>query len=140
MSDAPAQRALVVEDDPDIGQLLVHYLQKAGFTPSLLTTGRDVVARARSDQQPVFEVPHDAIEEVLRLNLHGTLIPSLVFGETMGRQRAGCIVNISSMASQRRFSSALASSRSTAPGLTPGPYRNQPSIESGRDARGSSDA
>jgi DNA-binding response OmpR family regulator len=44
-----AQRALVVEDDPDIGQLLVHYLQKAGFEPTLLTTGREVVARARRD-------------------------------------------------------------------------------------------
>jgi DNA-binding response OmpR family regulator len=40
------QRALVVEDDPDIGQLLTHYLQKAGFEPTLVTSGRDVLARA----------------------------------------------------------------------------------------------
>ena len=46
MSGHP-QRALVVEDDPDIGQLLTHYLQKAGFEPTLLTAGRDVVATAR---------------------------------------------------------------------------------------------
>ena len=31
MTATPTQRALVVEDDPDIGELLVHYLQKAGF-------------------------------------------------------------------------------------------------------------
>lgn len=49
----PTRRALIVEDDPDIGQLLTHYLQKAGFTPTLLTTGREVVARARKD---AFEV------------------------------------------------------------------------------------
>jgi DNA-binding response OmpR family regulator len=49
LTTTPPQRALVVEDDPDIGQLLVHYLQKAGFEPTLLTTGREVVARARSD-------------------------------------------------------------------------------------------
>ena len=54
MSDAPAQRALVVEDDADIGQLLTHYLQKAGFTPTLLTTGRDVVAQARRDRFDVI--------------------------------------------------------------------------------------
>jgi two-component system alkaline phosphatase synthesis response regulator PhoP len=49
-----AQRALVVEDDPDIGQLLVHYLQKAGFEPTLLTTGRDVLPRARRDRFDVI--------------------------------------------------------------------------------------
>jgi DNA-binding response OmpR family regulator len=53
MSAAPVQRALVVEDDPDIGQLLSHYLEKAGFAPTLLTSGRDVVARARRDKVDV---------------------------------------------------------------------------------------
>jgi len=50
----PTPRALVVEDDPDIGQLLTHYLQKAGFEPTLLTTGREVVARARRDKFDVI--------------------------------------------------------------------------------------
>src|SRR6266545_3073380 len=36
------------------------------------------VARARSDDRPVFDVPPDAMDEVLRLNLHGPLTPSLV--------------------------------------------------------------
>ena len=49
MTAPPAQRVLVVEDDPDIGQLLTHYLQKAGFEPTLLTSGRDVLARARRE-------------------------------------------------------------------------------------------
>ena len=49
MTANTAQRALVVEDDPDIGQLLMHYLQRAGFEPTLLTTGRDVLPRARRD-------------------------------------------------------------------------------------------
>jgi DNA-binding response OmpR family regulator len=44
-----AQRALVVEDDSDIAQLLLHYLQKAGFAATLLTSGREVVARVRRD-------------------------------------------------------------------------------------------
>lgn len=43
MSAAAPQRALVAEDDPDIGQLLARYLQKAGFTPTVVTNGRDVV-------------------------------------------------------------------------------------------------
>ena len=49
MTTPTAQRALVVEDDPDIGQLLTHYLQKAGFEPTLLTTGREVLPRARRE-------------------------------------------------------------------------------------------
>ena len=66
-----------------------------------------LVARARSDNRPAFDVPVDALDEVLRLNLHGTLIPSFIFGEVMGRQGSGCIVNISSMAAQRALSGVL---------------------------------
>ena len=65
------------------------------------------VARARSDSRPVFDVPLDATNEVLQLNLHGTLLPSLVFGEVMGRQGSGSIVNISSMASRRALSGVM---------------------------------
>jgi DNA-binding response OmpR family regulator len=46
---APAPRVLVAEDDPDIGRLLVHYLEKAGFTPSLVTSGREVVPQLKRD-------------------------------------------------------------------------------------------
>jgi NAD(P)-dependent dehydrogenase (short-subunit alcohol dehydrogenase family) len=65
------------------------------------------VACARNDNRSIFEVPVDAFDEVLRLNLHGTVIPSLVFGETMARRGSGCIVNISSMASLQALSGVL---------------------------------
>jgi len=65
------------------------------------------VARARNDDCSVFEVPADAFEQVLRLNLHGTVIPSLQFGETMARQRSGCIVNISSMAARQAIGGVM---------------------------------
>jgi NAD(P)-dependent dehydrogenase (short-subunit alcohol dehydrogenase family) len=57
------------------------------------------VAAARTDDTPVFAVPLPEFDEVLRLNLHGTVYPSLVFGEAMARQGRGSIVNVSSMAS-----------------------------------------
>jgi len=47
MSTEPAARAIIAEDDADIGQLVAHYLQKAGFEPTLLTNGRDVLPRAK---------------------------------------------------------------------------------------------
>jgi len=65
------------------------------------------VARARNDDSSIFDVPVDAFDEVLRLNLHGTVLPSLVFGEAMARRGSGCIVNISSMASFQALSGVL---------------------------------
>jgi NAD(P)-dependent dehydrogenase (short-subunit alcohol dehydrogenase family) len=65
------------------------------------------VARARSDDRSVFEVPMDAFDEVLALNLHGTLIPSMVVGEAMAERRRGSIVNISSMASFQALSGVM---------------------------------
>jgi DNA-binding response OmpR family regulator len=39
---------LVVEDDPDIAELLVHYLEKAGHTTDRLTAGTDVLPRLKA--------------------------------------------------------------------------------------------
>jgi NAD(P)-dependent dehydrogenase (short-subunit alcohol dehydrogenase family) len=65
------------------------------------------VTRARNDDRSVFDVPADAFDEVLRLNLHGTIVPSLAFGRAMAERRSGCIVNISSMAALRALSGVL---------------------------------
>ena len=59
------------------------------------------VTRARTDRVPPFALPFDAFDEVLRLNLHGTVYPTLVFGEAMAERQKGSVVNISSMAAQR---------------------------------------
>ncbi len=37
-------RVLVVEDDPDIAQLVTHYLEKSGFSVERLANGRDALA------------------------------------------------------------------------------------------------
>jgi len=83
-------------------------LEARGRIDILVNAAGGNVARARSDNRPVFDVPLDALDEALRLNLQGTLIPSLIFGEAMGRQGSGCIVNISSMAARRALSGVLA--------------------------------
>lgn len=48
-----------------------------------------------------FNMSQSAFEQVVDLNLVGTLLPSQVFGEAMAEQGDGVIVNISSMAAQR---------------------------------------
>ena len=49
MSVRPPTRILVAEDDPDIGNLLDHYLKKAGFLPTVVTSGRDVMPHIKRD-------------------------------------------------------------------------------------------
>jgi two-component system, OmpR family, alkaline phosphatase synthesis response regulator PhoP len=49
MSVRPPTRILVAEDDPDIGSLLEHYLKKAGFLPTIVASGRDVMPLIKRD-------------------------------------------------------------------------------------------
>jgi NAD(P)-dependent dehydrogenase (short-subunit alcohol dehydrogenase family) len=65
------------------------------------------VARARSDSRSVFDVPLDAFDEVLRLNLHGTVAPTMIFGGMMAARSRGSIVNISSMAAMQALSGVM---------------------------------
>ena len=51
--------------------------------------------------QSFFDLPVEGMEQVVALNLQGTLLPSQVFGESMARAGRGCIVNVSSMAAAR---------------------------------------
>ena len=48
-----------------------------------------------------FDLPSEALEYVMKLNLLGTVFPCQVFGRLMAGQKEGCIVNISSMAAMR---------------------------------------
>jgi NAD(P)-dependent dehydrogenase (short-subunit alcohol dehydrogenase family) len=82
-------------------------LRQCGHVDILINGAGGNVSRARNDNRPIFEVPLDAFDEVLRLNLHGTLIPSMVFGEGMAARGSGSIVNISSMASFQALSGVL---------------------------------
>jgi NAD(P)-dependent dehydrogenase (short-subunit alcohol dehydrogenase family) len=60
--------------------------------------GGNVPAATVGDQQSFFELPPTALDEVIRLNFHGTVLPTQVFGATM---TGGSIVNISSLAAHR---------------------------------------
>src|SRR5207249_4454664 len=102
--------SVLIADVLDEGQLegaRDRLLEARGRVDILVNAAGGNVARARSDNRPAFDVPLDALDEVLRLNLHGTLIPSFLFGAVMGRQASGSIVNISSMAARRVLSGVL---------------------------------
>jgi NAD(P)-dependent dehydrogenase (short-subunit alcohol dehydrogenase family) len=78
-----------------------------GRVDILLNTAGGNVGRARTDGRPAYDMPMDAFDEVVRLNLHGSILPSMIFAEVMGRQRSGSIVNISSMAATQAISGVL---------------------------------
>ncbi|HVO36429.1 MAG TPA: SDR family oxidoreductase [Gemmatimonadales bacterium] len=96
-----------VLDEAQVRAAREELLRARGRVDILVNAAGGNVERARNDDRPVFDVPLDAFDQVLRLNLHGTVIPSLTFAEVMARQGSGCIVNISSMAARRALSGVL---------------------------------
>ena len=78
-----------------------------GAIDILINAAGGNVARARNDNSSIFDVPLDAFDEVLRLNLHGSVIPTMIFGQTMAERGAGSIINISSMAAFQALSGVM---------------------------------
>ncbi len=50
--------------------------------------------------QSIFDLNLAEFSKVHDLNLNGTVLPTIVFGQRMSAQKSGCIINISSMAAQ----------------------------------------
>lgn len=50
--------------------------------------------------QSFLDIDFSAFGDVMNLNLMGTVIPTVVFGEQMAAQKSGSIINISSMTAQ----------------------------------------
>ena len=78
-------RVLVVEDDPDIAELVARYLEKAGYTAARVSSGRDALdaVRAKAPDLIVLDVmlPHvDGLEvcRLLRANDHTASIPIIM--------------------------------------------------------------
>ena len=78
-----------------------------GRVDILINAAGGNVPAARNDNRSIFDVPMGAFDEVMRLNLHGTVVPTLVFGRAMADRGSGCIVNISSMAATQSLTGVL---------------------------------
>lgn len=63
--------------------------------------GGNLAAATIREGTDVFAMSPEGFRQVVDLNLTGTLLPSLVFGEAMIQADDGAIVNVSSMASGR---------------------------------------
>jgi len=68
--------------------------------------GGNLAAATIPEGGDIFQMSPTAFQQVVDLNLTGTLLPSLVFGQTMVEGGSGSIVNVSSMASSRALTRA----------------------------------
>ncbi|WP_258098949.1 SDR family oxidoreductase [Marinoscillum pacificum] len=65
----------------------------------LNVAGGNVEGATQREDQTVFDIDSGLIDKAIQLNLHGTIYPSLVFGEMIAKnENGGSIINISSMA------------------------------------------
>jgi len=66
------------------------------------------------DDKSIFDLSETDFDQVVDLNLKGTLLPSIVFGEVMSQKGKGFIINYSSMAVDRVITRVLGYSASKA--------------------------
>lgn len=59
-------------------------------------------------EKTFFDLTKDGFQKVFNLNFLGSVLPSQVFGEIMGEQQEGVILNISSMAATRPMTRVVA--------------------------------
>ena len=67
-----------------------------------------------AEDQTVFDLKMEDFKKVSELNLDGSVLPSMVFGEVMAEQGSGCIINISSMAATQAITRVVGYSASKA--------------------------
>ncbi len=108
-SEGGSAVALVADvmNEDTLRQARAEVQSRLGHIDILVNGAGGNVARARTDNTPIFGLSFDPFDEVVKLNLHGSVFPSLVFGEAMAEQGKGSIVNISSMASLEALSGVM---------------------------------
>ncbi|MEM1323415.1 MAG: SDR family oxidoreductase [Bacteroidota bacterium] len=88
-----------VLDEKSVQAAAKRILKKAGRVDILVNgAGGNRPGATIMPDQSIFDLSVDQFRKVADLNLSGTVIPSVVFAQSMVRQGQGCIINISSMA------------------------------------------
>ena len=90
-------------------------LEKFGKIDALVNAaGGNLPGAVIGEKESVFELDMKDFRKVSELNLDGSVLPSIVFGETMARQGQGSIINISSMTSTQAVTRVVGYSASKA--------------------------
>ncbi|MEN8122587.1 MAG: SDR family oxidoreductase [Bacteroidota bacterium] len=78
------------------------------------TAGGNMPGATISPDQTIFDMDMGDFQKVTDLNLNGSVLPSLVFGEVMAKQGTGSIINMSSMAADQIITRVVGYSASKA--------------------------
>lgn len=77
---------------------LVRCQQELGRIDFLINgAGGNHPAATTGPDRKFFDIPAEAFEKVMDLNILGTVLPSMVFGQAMAERKEGVILNIASM-------------------------------------------
>ncbi|MDR3252283.1 MAG: SDR family oxidoreductase [Tannerella sp.] len=88
-----------VLDRDSLEKVALQIVDKWGRIDILLNiAGGNMPGATLAPEQHFFDMKSADWEKVTTLNLDGTVYPSMVFGKVMAQQKAGSIVNVSSMA------------------------------------------
>jgi NAD(P)-dependent dehydrogenase (short-subunit alcohol dehydrogenase family) len=110
LAESLGESAIALEADVlDAAQLQrarATLLDRWGRINALVNAAGGNVAAATVGERSFFELPAAALDEVVRLNFHGTVLPSQVFGAVMAADtdkgtQTRSIVNVSSLAAHR---------------------------------------
>ena len=90
-------------------------LEKWGKIDVLINAaGGNMPGATIAEDQTIFDLKMEDFRKVSELNLDGSVLPSLVFGEEMAKQGSGSIINISSMTATRAITRVVGYSASKA--------------------------
>ncbi len=100
--EAYGDRVAVVKanvlDKSLLDQAAEQILDKFGAIDGLINgAGGNYPKSTTGPEQSFFDIPQEAFQIVLNLNLQGTVLPSQVFGKIIASQKQGVILNVSSM-------------------------------------------
>ena len=76
--------------------------------------GGNMPAATTGPERTFFDLPEEALKQVVDLNLVGSILPSQAFGRMMADQGEGIIINISSMSAYRPLTRTVGYSASKA--------------------------
>jgi len=88
-----------VLDEPRIKEVRDQVIEKWGRIDILINVaGGNIPGATLREDQNIFDMKIEDYKKVTELNLDGTIVPSLIFGEVIAKSGKGSIINISSMA------------------------------------------
>ncbi len=91
-----------VLDKSNLETVAKEIMNRFGAIDALINAvGGNLSGATIPDDKTIFDLSEEAFDTVLRLNLKGTVLPSMVFGKEMSKKGKGSIINYSSMAVDR---------------------------------------